>query len=429
MVRYKIVEVFANQRTKWQGRPIDQAMVEYVRSLKIAARCMVARGTEGSYEGGEIATGRIEILSYNLPLRITVILPESSLDAVLPKFEEMVSDGVVAISDVHIVSYKARKLLLPRQVQVRDIMTPDPVTVSRMTPLDQVVRILLTSIFTGVPVVEDGRPVGVITQGDLVYKGKMPVRLGLLAEAGSARLETALVELSSKKAEDVMTSPVVTIGLDRYVREAINLMVEKELKRLPVVDERRALVGMLSRLDVFRAIMKEAPDWKSFGKQDVQIGSLKAVSDIMRRDTHTVLPTAPIEDVLRIIDTNDIQRVAVVDSGGKFLGLIADRDLLLAFAAEHPEGIWEQLKSMVPLSDRAKRNKDFKEKLKLRTASEMMNSKVTTVQEDTPIDDAISLMTEKAFKRLPVVDEAGMFKGMISRDSLLRTGFNQGKPA
>jgi CBS domain-containing protein len=39
------------------------------------------------------------------------------------------------------------------------------------------------------------------------------------------------------------------------------------------------------------------------------------------------------------------------------------------------------------------------------------------------IEDALGLMTEKALKRLPVVDEFGRFKGMISRDSLLRTGF------
>ncbi|MCK7512389.1 MAG: CBS domain-containing protein [Desulfobacterales bacterium] len=105
-------------------------------------------------------------------------------------------------------------------------------------------------------------------------------------------------------------------------------------------------------MDVFRAIMKEAPDWKAFGKHDVQVGTLKTVSDIMRRDTHTVLPTAPVEDVIREIDKNDIQRVAVVDAKGKFLGLISDKDLLLAFASEHPEGIWEQLKSLVPLTER-----------------------------------------------------------------------------
>ena len=54
-----------------------------------------------------------------------------------------------------------------------------------------------------------------------------------------------------------------------------------------------------------------------------------------------------------------------------------------------------------------------------------MNTDIVTVQETTPIDTAIALMTEKGLKRLPVLDPGGKFKGMISRDSLLRTGFDR----
>ena len=52
-----------------------------------------------------------------------------------------------------------------------------------------------------------------------------------------------------------------------------------------------------------------------------------------------------------------------------------------------------------------------------------MTTDLITVPEDMLIEDAICLMTEKAIKRLPVIDADGRFKGMISRDSLLRTGF------
>jgi CBS domain-containing protein len=52
-----------------------------------------------------------------------------------------------------------------------------------------------------------------------------------------------------------------------------------------------------------------------------------------------------------------------------------------------------------------------------------MNPHIVTVQEDAPIDEAMRLMLQKAIKRLPVVDAQGKFKGMISRDALLRTGF------
>jgi CBS domain-containing protein len=426
MLQYKVIEIFTSEKVRWKGRPLNEAVVQYVHDLKIAARCLVTRAIEGCYESGEVATGRLEILSYNMPLRIAIVLPASEIERVLPEVEAMVTDGIVAVHHLDVVSHKTRKQLVPKQIKVRDIMTPDPRKVSLTTPLDRVVRLLLSSIFTGVPVVDDAdRPAGVITQGDLIYKGKMPMRLGLLAESGSAKLDAVLSVLAGKSAKDVMTSPVIVIGQDQFVKDAVDLMLSKRVKRLPVVDAGGKLTGMLSRLDIFRTIMQESPDWNAFKQQSITVMDARTVSDIMRRDTHAVLPETPVDEIIRLIDSNDIQRVTVVDTDGRFLGLISDRDLLIAFSPDFPDGIWDQFLSVVPFSERGKRHREFKDRLRAKTAVEVMNTTIVTVQETTPIDAAIVLMTEKGVKRLPVLDSEGKFKGMISRDSLLRTGFGQ----
>jgi CBS domain-containing protein len=426
MLQYKVIEIFTSEKTRWKGRPLDEAIVQYVHDLKIAARCLVTRAIDGCYESGEVATGRLEILSYNMPLRIAIVLPASEIGRVLPEVEAMVTDGIVAVHHLDVVSHKTRKQLVPKQIKVRNIMTPDPRKVSLTTPLDQVVRQLLSSIFTGVPVVDDAdRPAGVITQGDLIYKGKMPMRLGLLAASGSAKLDAVLAALAAKSAKEVMTSPVIIIGQDQYVKEAVDLMLSKRVKRLPVVDAGGRLTGMLSRLDIFRTIMQEAPDWNAFKQQSVTVGDARTVSDIMRRDTHTVLPEASVDEVIRLIDSNDIQRIAVVDKEGHFLGLISDRDLLVAFSPNFSDAIWDQFLSIVPFSERGKRHRELKDHLQAKTAAEVMNTDIVKVQETTPVDEAIALMTQKGIKRLPVLDSEGKFKGMISRDSLLRTGFGQ----
>lgn len=424
MLQYKLIEIFTGEEARWQGRPLTEAIVQFVRDLKIAARCLVTRAIEGCYESGEVATRRLEILSYNMPLRIVIVMPAAEIERVLPKIEEMVTDGIVAVQSLEVVSHKTQKLLVPKQIRVRDIMTPSARKVARSTPLDEVVQLLLSSIFTGAPVVdEDNRPVGIITQSDLIYKGGMPVRLGLLAESNGEKLEAVLSALSRKSAQEVMTSPAISIEEDQFVNDAVDLMLQARVKRLPVVDAQGRLTGMLSRIDIFRTIMKEAPDWKAFGEQRIQVGNVRYVSDIMRRDTHTAFPDTPVEEVLQIIDSNDIQRVAVVDQDGRFLGLISDRDLLGTFSPEHPEGIWDYLMGILPFTERGEKHRELREHLRARTAAEVMNPHVVTVQEDTPLDEAIRLMTERGFKRLPVLDSEGKFKGMISRDSLLRTGF------
>ncbi len=422
MQQYKIIEIFTSEEVRWQGHPLYDAIVQFVHDLKIAARCMVTRGIEGAYESGEIATGRLEVLSYNMPMRITIVVPAIESERILSRMEQMVSDGIVAVHDLNVISHKTHGLLIPKDTRVRDIMTRAPKKVSLDTSLAEVARLLLSSTFTGIPVVDgENRPVGVISQGDLIYKAGMPMRLGLLAESDREKMSVVLEALAPKQAREVMTQPAVTIEQDKLVTDAVNLMLKKQVKRLPVVDPDGKLVGILSRLDVFHTILRECPDWQAFQKQEIAV-DLRFVSDIMRRDTSTVLPDTPVAEVIRLIDCNDIQRVCVVDKAGSFLGLISDRDLLAAFSGRHP-GIWDYFMSKIPFTERGRQDRRLREDLRAKTAGEVMNTNIVTVQEGAPINEAIQLMLLRAIKRLPVVDSQGRFKGMVSREALLRAGF------
>jgi CBS domain-containing protein len=202
----------------------------------------------------------------------------------------------------------------------------------------------------------------------------------------------------------------------------VDLMLAKGVKRLPVVDKTGRLTGMVSRLDIFRTVMRETPDWKDFRSQRIEVQDLKSVKDILRRDTQTVLPETSVGEVIRIIDRNDIQRVAVVDKEGALLGLISDRELLRFFKPEQ-EGILRLLaKAKHPFKQDACRG-DLRRCLMETTAGAVMITDLITVREEMLIEEAIGLMIDKGLKRLPVVDDQGRFKGMINRDSLLRTGY------
>ena len=169
--------------------------------------------------------------------------------------------------------------------------------------------------------------------------------------------------------------------------------------------------------------MREAPDWNAFKAQKIEVENLKRVGDILRRDVHTVSPETPLNEVIRVIDANDIQRVAVVDAEGKLLGLISDHDMLGYLKPKH-DGVWSLLaKVKHPFKQDACQMGDLQGCLSETTAGAVMNTEMTTVHEGMLIEEAIQLMIQKGMKRLPVVDPGGRFKGMISRDSLLRTGF------
>ena len=423
MLKYKIIEIFISEQAHWKGQAVYKAVVKYVNGLKIAARTIVTKGVEGSYESGDIATEWIEVLSFNMPMRVTIILPASELDFVLSGIQEMVTDGIIALRELDVVFHKTSGFLMPKNTRVREIMTASPAKVQRNTRVSEVAKILLSSTFTGVPVVdEEDRPVGVIAQGDLIYKAHMPIGLGFLTLSDLSKTDEVLSALWDRKANEIMSQPAVVIEQDQPATVAVDLMLEKNVKRLPVVDTAGRLVGILSRLDVFQTVIRECPDWRAFQSQSIQVENLRLVSDIVRTDTCTVLPDTSVDEVIQKIDCNDIERVCVVDKDGLFLGMISDRDLLIAFVDRHP-GIWDYLTSKLPFTEKGQRYRELKEHLQAKTAAEVMKTQVLTIREDAPLEEAIRLMLERVIKRLPVVDEDGRFKGIVSRDSLLRAGF------
>jgi len=424
MLHYNAIEIFTNEDARFGNKPVADAVIQYIRDLKIAARCIVTRGIAGCYEGGEVSTGRLEILSFNLPVRIYIVLPAAETEQVLAGLDELVGNGIIALHDLNVISHKATNPFFPRQIMVRDAMTPQPQSVMAESPLSDAARLLLSSIFTGLPVVDrDNRPIGVITQGDLIGKGGLPLRLGLLSE-GQDGIEPIMTELDRQRVTDIMTRPAVIIAEDQLLTEAVDIMLAKGLKRLPVVDKSGRLAGMLSRLDIFKTVMREAPDWDAFRAQKIEVKNLRIVGDILRRDTHTVSPETTMDKVIKVIDDNDIQRVAVVDAEGKLLGLISDRDLLHYFKPDQ-DGLRYLFSKMKQPFRKDTPAKDIEQQLATTRASDVMSTDSITIREGALIEDAIRLMTQKRLKRLPVVDDAGCFKGMISRDSLLRTGFGR----
>ena len=114
--------------------------------------------------------------------------------------------------------------------------------------------------------------------------------------------------------------------------------------------------------------------------------------------------------------------MAVINQQGDFLGLISDRDLLVAFS-EHHQGIWDYFVSKIPFTERGRRHQELQKYLQAKTAGEVMKTDIITIKEDAPINEAIRLMLERSIKRLPVLDAQGKFKGMVSREAVLRVGF------
>ena len=422
-IEYKLIEIFTSEDVRYRHRPVAEAILQLVQTMQIAGRCHVAKGTDACYETGEMATQNLLELSYNLPVKIEILLPSADAATLLPLLEDILTEGVIAVRDTSVYTYKTNQYVIHSRLLVREVMTGNPRSVHTATPVSQVASLLLSSPFTSVPVVDEAfHPVGIITQGDLIDRAGMPLRIGLLNLSDHGYVERVLQSLADKTAAQVMTQEVVTIASDKTVRDAVQVMIDKHVKRMPVVAADGKLTGMLSRLDIFRIIAKGSPTAGDTDAHCSGIRNVRFVSDIMQRDTQTVAMDTPIEDVLKIITAENIQRVAVVDQDNRFRGLISDRLLLTTFSRTH-SGIWDYLSLLIPFSEKGKQHRQLQKEMRKTKASEIMEIDLVTVTESSLIDDAVRMMTEKGIKRLPVLDEDGVYRGMISRASILRTGF------
>ncbi|TMJ63113.1 MAG: CBS domain-containing protein [Alphaproteobacteria bacterium] len=144
-------------------------------------------------------------------------------------------------------------------MKASDVMTRDVLTVGRETSVANAIRMMLDNNISGLPVLDNGKVVGILTEGDLLRRGETgterhrPRWLEILM--GPGRMAGEYVRTHGRKVEEIMTTNVISVAGDTPLDEVVGLMERRRIKRLPVV-EGDVLVGVVSRLDLLRALLR-----------------------------------------------------------------------------------------------------------------------------------------------------------------------------
>jgi CBS domain-containing protein len=123
-------------------------------------------------------------------------------------------------------------------ILVRDVMTKEPRVVRRDTNVQEVVATMNKFDISSIIVVEEERPIGIVTHKDIISK-----------------LVQARIPPDAVTARDVMTSPIITINEESSIEEAARLMSKKHIKKLIVTRNNNELAGIITSSDLVR----EAP--------------------------------------------------------------------------------------------------------------------------------------------------------------------------
>jgi CBS domain-containing protein len=158
-------------------------------------------------------------------------------------------------------------------MRVREVMTEDVLTIGPEAPLRDVAKILVERGVSGLPVCDiEGHVVGVISEGDILYKehdpteGRLGGPLGWLVDGSPDHTRTAKAQAVT--AGTAMTSPAVTIPPYESVSQAARIMCERKVNRLPVVKGGK-LVGIVTRADLVRAFTRTDREIEQELREDV----------------------------------------------------------------------------------------------------------------------------------------------------------------
>jgi len=256
-------------------------------------------------------------------------------------------------------------------MKVQDFMTKNVITIDKDVSLNQVLNLMKKHEITKIPVVENKKLIGMITDNIISYK------LGSIRKKG--------IPASRLHASSVIDKNIECISPDTDIKTVLK-EVGKPGPTIICVVENDSLVGVITKADLLPLV-----------------NSKKQIREIMKKNIQMVSPDDRVIHARRIMIDKDIARLPVVDKG-KLVGMISDNEIAFALA---------NLKKSVS-------NGQQKHRLDELLVEDVMKIPAIWTEPNMTASDAAKIMLKKNLGALPLV-ENGKLIGIVSRTDLLNT--------
>lgn len=267
---------------------------------------------------------------------------------------------------------------------VRNWMSSPVKTITPETHLNDARRMMDAEKIRALPVMKDGKLVGIVT------------RRGLLRTDIPALNENAWatdVDLKDAMVEEIMTRNPITVPASGPLPKAARVMLENKITAIPVVDDNRAMIGIITTSDIFRFIMAELPDLKL----DLR------TREYMTSHVVTLGPDDSLLEAHRLMGAERIRALPVLEDG-VLKGIITRTDLL---SNDNSRFL-------------SRNNQEESLKVLTNSVSQIMVTNVITITPETTLLDAARLMLENKFHSLPVLDSEKKLIGILTESDLFR---------
>jgi CBS domain-containing protein len=275
-----------------------------------------------------------------------------------------------------------------KQKRIRDIMVEDVAYMTVPGTREELMEICKERYISGVPIVKEGKVVGVVTRQDLLRN----------PDEGQIAL--------------LMSRNPITISPDATIAEAARIILSRRIRRLPVVEDDK-LVGIISVADMVRKI----------AEMDIKA----PVCDYIGDNIVAVWDEMPLSVAGRIMELAGAKAVPVLNLELELVGLITDRDLInaaviedgtehsdLSLGSDEDEWTWEGMRDTMRLYYSVS-----KIKLPDKLIKDVMVKELVTATRDCEVSECAGRMSKNRFDQLPVISASGKLTSILLDRDLL----------
>lgn len=279
----------------------------------------------------------------------------------------------------------------PESITVEEVMVRDVAYAELPGSRDEVLEILKRKHISGVPIVKNGELVGIVTRTDLL-KNPEEEQIAIL-----------------------MARNPITIAADRPIVEAARLILEKNIRRLPVVTD-NSLVGLITIADLVGAIAR--------------LNINKPISEFIGNHVVSVWSETPLSVVGAIMELADVKAVPILDSNMTLVGVASDKDLIsssmiedktemtnMSAGSDDDAWTWESMRDTMSLYYSVSKiqlpGSPVKDIIKLTGEPE-------TVVLSSQVSDSARKMRRNRIDQLPVITNTRKLLGLLRDKDLLK---------
>jgi CBS domain-containing protein len=403
------VRIYLNERDMAEGQPLYLAALERLRR-EGATGATALRGIAGFGAGHRLRAMGADALTAT-PIVIEWVDRVERVARVLPALDDLLAQALITVEDLRVYRAVLRSGGPFGDRTVGEALARDAAAAGLDTPLRAAAELMLSRGQPLLPILDErGGVLGVISDGDLVRRGGLPLPLRMFAALTDDERRILLERLPERALTDVLTAEPRTIYVEASIPQAVSPLVEWGFEALPVVDRDGRLAGLFGVEEALRVARREPAG---------EDGAVRAaepptpVGLVMQRVVATIAADAPLTDAI----------AQLVAAPGRFLVVVEDgrprgalSDLSLAHTLREPlrSALLGALRTpaapVAPPPDGA-------ESL---SAGALADAATPTIETRATQDEAIGLMLEGGYERLVVVDDQGRLAGLVARRGLLR---------